>query len=105
VAGVPSAASSVKGLRSLTRRAQNALDCRLRCGCFPGMRKMYFSHVLHEEHDGGDAQAVSVVHRRRGEFTLTQTPAAKHAAPGCGGLPWRIWRRVGEKTPSLSLTA
>ena len=65
---------------------------------------MYFSHVLHEEHDGGDAQAVSVVHRRRGEFTLTQTPAAKHAAPGCGGLPWRIWRRVGEKTPSLSLT-
>src|ERR1700692_1283739 len=45
--GVPFAAVSVKALRFAPMNAQKTrgLDRRLRCGWFPGMRRMSSSHV------------------------------------------------------------
>ena len=64
---------AVKGqARFAARWRTRALDRHPRCGCFRAMRKMYFSHV---PHDQGDYFRPSAARR---------VPAMKHAAP---------WRR------------
>jgi hypothetical protein len=55
-------------LRSDERAGERrALDRHPRCGCFRAMRKMYFSHVPHDKHDGGAARSGSEA-RSAGRF-------------------------------------
>jgi hypothetical protein len=86
--GHPGAACAAYSLRCGGRQGASplrgaprtrALDRHPRCGCFPAMRKMYFSHVPHDPAQGGDP-------RGRGQQRRVRSGSGARSAGAVAGI-------------------